>query len=72
MDVQNKWLVVNQRKIQNMIHVLETLRMQNVDLSGLTTFQDIKFLILSMQAEIEKSQKEINYLREILNKYHED
>ena len=72
MDVQNKWLVVNQRKIQNMIHVLETLRMQNVDLSGLTTFQDIKFLILSMQAEIEKSQKEINHLREILNKYHED
>ena len=48
------WLVVNDRKVKQILHVLEVLRLQNVDLSNLTTCHDIKQLIQSMYLEIMK------------------
>jgi len=64
MATSNKWLAVNKRKIDATVHNLEALRMRNVDLAGVTTFQEIKFLILSLTTELEKTQTELDKLKE--------
>jgi len=65
-DTRNAWMAVNEKKVDNTMRVLETLRMQNVDLYGLTTCQDIKQLIQSMKFEIEKLHRENLELKKVI------
>ena len=65
--IMNPWLAVNERRVDSMTHALETLRMQNVDLSGITTFNEIKQLLIAMKIEIVKGHQQILTLEKIIS-----